>query len=63
MDQAIRGLFRPLEEYADPSILTVDCLCFVSFSGCTRMLECSSESACLPFVARDVYIVIWILLF
>jgi hypothetical protein len=59
MDQAIRGLFRPLEEYDDPSIFLVGVLCFVSFSGC--MLEFSSQSACLPFAARDISIVIWIL--
>jgi hypothetical protein len=34
----MRGLFRPLEEYASPSILTVDVLCFVLLLGC--MLEC-----------------------
>jgi hypothetical protein len=37
MDYAIRGLFRPLEKCADPSILTVDVLRFVFFFGC--MLE------------------------
>jgi hypothetical protein len=50
------GLFRPLEEYVGPSILTVGALCFVVLLGC--MLTFSLESVCLPFVKRDV---IWIL--
>jgi hypothetical protein len=43
----MRGLFRPLEEYADSSILTMGALCFVVSFGC--MLEFSSESTCLFF--------------
>jgi hypothetical protein len=34
LDQAICGLFCPLEEYADPSILVVGVLCFIFFLGC-----------------------------
>jgi hypothetical protein len=51
----MHGLFRPLEEYVGPSILTVGILRFVFFSGC--MLELPSESACLPFLERDIAIV------
>jgi hypothetical protein len=61
MDYARRGMFCPLEVYADLSISAVVVLCFVFFLGC--MLEFSSESACLPFVARDISIVIWSLYF
>jgi hypothetical protein len=61
MGRAVRGLFRPLEEYAAPSILTVGALCFV-FS-LDIMLGFSSESACLLFVARDTSTMIWILEF
>jgi uncharacterized membrane protein YoaK (UPF0700 family) len=46
MDWAIRGLFRPSEEYTDPAILTVSVPCFVLFLSC--ILEFSSESVCLP---------------
>jgi hypothetical protein len=49
-------LFLPLEEYARPFILTMVVLCFVFFGS--FLLEFSSESACCPFVARDIYIVI-----
>jgi hypothetical protein len=59
MDYVVCGLFRPFEEYANPSILTVGVLYFVSFSGC--MLEFSSESDSLPFVERNISIVIWVL--
>jgi hypothetical protein len=52
IDYVIRGLFRPLEKYAGPSILTEGILCFAFFLGC--MSEFSSKSACLPFVARDI---------
>jgi hypothetical protein len=55
------GLCRSLEEYAGPSTVTVGVLCFAFFLG--LMSECSSESACLPFVARDIPIVNWILEF
>jgi hypothetical protein len=57
----MRGLFRPLEEYTNLSILTLGVLCFVFFLtlGVLRfvfflscMMEFSSESACFPFVAR-----------
>jgi hypothetical protein len=57
----MHGLFHPPEEYAGPSILTVGVLCFVFFLGC--MLEFSSESAYLPFVAHDISIVVLILEF
>jgi hypothetical protein len=46
------GLFRPLEDYVGPSILTVVALCSVAFLGC--MLKFSSEFVCLPFVERDI---------
>jgi hypothetical protein len=59
MKWAVFGLFRALEEYVGPSTLAVGVLYFVSFSG--YMLVFSSESACRPFVARDIPIVIWIL--
>lgn len=48
------GLFRPLEEDADPSILTVGGLGFVYFLG--SMSKFSSEFVCLPFLERDVSI-------
>jgi hypothetical protein len=35
------GLFHPLEDYAGPSILTVDALCFIALLGC--MLKLSLE--------------------
>jgi hypothetical protein len=57
----MRGLFRPLYEHATPSILTVGVLYFVFFLGC--MLEFSSESARLPFAARNVSSVICSLYF
>jgi hypothetical protein len=53
------GLFRPLYEYAGPSILTVGVLCFIFILAC--MLEFSLESASLPFVVRDISSVICIL--
>jgi hypothetical protein len=55
-DYVMRGLFRPLEEYACPSILDVVYLCFIFLLGC--MLEFSSVSACVPFVACDICTVI-----
>jgi hypothetical protein len=61
IDFAMRGLFRPLYEYTDLSILTVGVLCFVLFLGC--MLEFSSKSARLPFAASDISIVMCILEF
>jgi hypothetical protein len=57
----MHGLFRPLEVYAGPSILTVGALCF--FFSVGWMLGFSSESAYLPFVACAISIVIWILEF
>jgi hypothetical protein len=59
MGYAILRLFRPLEQYAGPSILTVGVLCFVFFLG--WILKCSSETACLSFAERDIFTVIWIL--
>jgi hypothetical protein len=41
MDYAMLGLFRPLEQYGGPAILTVGALRFIVFSGCT--LKFSSE--------------------
>jgi hypothetical protein len=62
MDYAMRRLFRPIEKYADPSILTVGIPNFALFSSCTLvlfsscMLEFSSEFACLPFgVTKKCY--------
>jgi hypothetical protein len=55
----MRDLFRPFEECAGPSILTMGTLCFFFLLGC--MLEFSSESGCLPFVAGDISNMIWIL--
>jgi hypothetical protein len=48
----MRGLFRPLEEYAGPSVLTESFLSFVSFLGSP------SESAGPPVVARDISAVV-----
>jgi hypothetical protein len=59
LDQVIRGLFQPLEEYADLFDLTVGGLHFVFSLG--FMLEFSLEIVCFPFIARDISIVIWIL--
>jgi hypothetical protein len=61
MAYAIRDLFRGLEEYTGPSILTVVIPCFVFFLGC--VLEVTSKSACFPFVARDISVVLRILRF
>jgi hypothetical protein len=55
----MHGLFRPLEEYAGPTILTVGSLRFIFFSRC--MFELSSGSAYIPFLERDISIVNWIL--
>jgi hypothetical protein len=57
----MRGLFCPLYKYAGPSNLNVGVLRFIFFLG--YMFEVSSEFACLPFVTRDIYIMIWILQF
>jgi hypothetical protein len=59
MDWAMFGLFRPLEEYVVPPILTVGALCFVIFLG--FMLNYSLEVVCLPFAERDISTPIWIL--
>jgi hypothetical protein len=61
MDYAIRGLFRPFEEYADSCTLTVGILCSVFFLGCT--LQSSSETSCLLYVERDISVMIWISVF
>lgn len=51
-------LFRLLEEYVGPTILTVAVLYFVVLFGCA--LEFSLEFVRLPFVERGVSTVIWI---
>jgi hypothetical protein len=50
------GLFRPLEEYVSPSILTVGALCFGVLLGC--MLKFYLEFVYTPFAERDISIVI-----
>jgi hypothetical protein len=60
MDYASSLLFRPLEEYVGPSILTVGTLCFVLFLGCILKLF---RNSCLPIVERDIPTVICILEF
>jgi hypothetical protein len=54
-------VFRLLEEYVDPPIVTVDALSFVFLLD--FMLKCSSESISLPFVENNVSTVTWILEF
>jgi hypothetical protein len=55
VDQAMPGLFHPLEEYAGPSILTEGVLRFVFFLGC--MIEFLSESV-FYFIACDLKFII-----
>jgi hypothetical protein len=50
-DSAMFSPFRPLEEYAGPSILTVGALCFFFFLSVKIF---SSEFVCFPFVERDI---------
>jgi hypothetical protein len=52
MDSAMLGLFRPLEKYVGPSILTVGALCFVVLLGC--MLKFSLAFLYLPFEERAI---------
>jgi hypothetical protein len=60
MDSAMLGLFRPLEKYVGPQIVTVSDLCHVLLLGC--VLKFSSKFVCIPFVEYN-FIVIWILEF
>jgi hypothetical protein len=55
------GLFRLLDEYVGPTTVNASTLCFVVLLSCT--LKFSLEFVYLPFVERDVSIVIWILEF
>jgi hypothetical protein len=57
----VLGLFRPLEEHVDPSILTVGALCFAALLD--RLLKSCLEFVYIQiqFVGRDVSIVICIL--
>jgi hypothetical protein len=52
------GVFRPLEEYVDPSIVTVGALFFVSFLDCVKIFF----GIRLSFV-EHVSTIIWIIEF